>query len=468
MPSHNIKKKKIENKTFIFKNIFTVLILLIVLWYSLYLGFTYTKYQSDPWHWGTIAGTALDYINDYKLFKETIIVYGPGQPIFFKFINYFYNINLYTIGIITCIIYSLNTFFIYLILLKFSNNLTAVTIVALIIALVPYPQVPWPDFYSGFCLTISALFLTYYRDTRNESMIIFSSIFLVIAIVFRNTYILNILPSLIIFYLSYYYFKKDCPNNLNNKIFFYFLLSLILFFLILFLTNNLRDWFFQGATITKSHLSNLSKLSSLNENITVIYSFFRFMYHLVIPKTLGNLYFFFIFCFNFLVLIFIFYKKKLFIKNLESSCLFLFSLIGFFGIIQSFSHFETWRNINSCATIFIIFSFFLNKLQNTKYFYLTHFFVILLTLPLIVFTKGSYTSNLYFPSLGTLKHAEGFVAFDKDNYLETNIKYFGKHQLNQEQMSYYLEIKSIICKFDKIVNFSFDKNLCCGYFYLKT
>jgi len=97
MPSHNIKKKKIENKTFIFKNIFTVLILLIVLWYSLYLGFTYTKYQSDPWHWGTIAGTALDYINDYKLFKETIIVYGPGQPIFFKFINYFYNINLYTI-----------------------------------------------------------------------------------------------------------------------------------------------------------------------------------------------------------------------------------------------------------------------------------------------------------------------------------------------------------------------------------
>jgi hypothetical protein len=146
-------------------------------------------------------------------------------------------------------------------------------------------------------------------------------------------------------------------------------------------------------------------------------------------------------------------------KNLDTSCLFLFSLIGFFGIIQSFSQFETWRNINSCVTIFIIFSFFLNKLKNKKYFYLIHFFIILITLPLIEFKKGSYAPNLYFPSLGTLKNTDGFVPFDKDNYLETNIKYFGKHQLNQEQMSYYLEIKSIICKFDKIINFSFDKNL---------
>ncbi len=146
-------------------------------------------------------------------------------------------------------------------------------------------------------------------------------------------------------------------------------------------------------------------------------------------------------------------------KNLEISCLFLFSLIGFFGIIQSFSQFETWRNINSCVTIFIIFSFFLNKLKNKKYFYLIHFFIILITLPLLEFKKGSYAPNLYFPSLSTLKKTVGFIPFSKDIYLETNIKYFRKHRLNQEQMSYYLEMKSIICKFDKIVNFSFDRNL---------
>jgi len=456
---YNIKKIVFDCKTFIIKNIFTLLILLIFFWYSLFLGFTYTKYQADPWHWGTIAGIAFDYINDFKLFKEITVVYGPGQPIFFNFINYFYNINLYSIGIITCIIYSLNIFFIYLILLKFSNNLTAVTIIALIIAMVPYPQIPWPDFYSGFCLTISVFFLTYYRNHRNEFLIILSSVFLVLAIIFRNTYILNILPSLIIFCLSYYCFRKDCPNNLNNKIFLYFLLFLILFFFILFLTNNLRDWFFQGIGLTKSHLLNLSKSSNLNENINIIYSIFRFIYHLIIPKTLANLYFFFIFSFNFLVVIFFFYKKKLLMKNLEISCLFLFSLIGFFGIIQSFSQFETWRNINSCVTVFIIFSFFLNKLKNKKYFYLIHFFIILITLPLLEFKKGSYAPNLYFPSLGTLKKNLGFIPFSKDIYLETNIKYFGKHRLNQEQMSYYLEMKSIICKFDKIVNFSFDRNL---------
>jgi hypothetical protein len=462
MPLKNFIFFLFKNKLFSFKNILASLFLLTIFWYSSFLGFTYTKYQADPWHWGTIAGVAIDYINGFKLFKEIPIVYGPGQPIFFKFINFFYNINLYSIGIITCIIYLLNIFFTFLILLKFSNKLTATTIIALIIAMVPYPQVPWPDFYSGFCLTISILSLTYYHNNKKDFFVILSSVFLVIAIAFRNTYILNIFPSLLIFFLSYYYFKENYYESLHKKILFYFLIFLFLFFFILFLTNNLHDWFFQGTTITKSHLYKLTELSNLNVNKTIGYSFLRFLYHLFIPKTLANLYFVLIFFFNILILTLFFLKKIIFTKNLEKSCLFFFSILGLFGVIQSFSHFETWRNINSSITIFIIFAYFLNQLQKKKYFYLIHFFIILISTLLLEFKKESYAPNLYFPSLGTVKYINNdfiFVPFKKDNYTETNIKYFGRHHLNKEQIYYYLKIKSIICKYDKIVNFSFDKNL---------
>jgi hypothetical protein len=197
-------------------------------------------------------------------------------------------------------------------------------------------------------------------------------------------------------------------------------------------------------------------------NKTIGYSFLRFLYHLFIPKTLANLYFVLIFFFNILILTLFFLKKIIFTKNLEKSCLFFFSILGLFGVIQSFSHFETWRNINSSITIFIIFAYFLNQLQKKKYFYLIHFFIILISTLLLEFKKESYAPNLYFPSLGTVKYINNdfiFVPFKKDNYTETNIKYFGRHHLNKEQIYYYLKIKSIICKYDKIVNFSFDKNL---------
>jgi hypothetical protein len=63
--------------------------LLFLISYSLYLGLTYAKYHIDPWHWGTIASESLDYINNFKLFKDITLMYGPGQPILFKTINNF-------------------------------------------------------------------------------------------------------------------------------------------------------------------------------------------------------------------------------------------------------------------------------------------------------------------------------------------------------------------------------------------
>ena len=86
--------------------------------YSTILGFTYSKYHTDPWHWGSIASNAIDYINGFILFKEIILLWGPGLPILFNIINNFYDINYYSIGTITTLAYSLNLLLSYLIIKK--------------------------------------------------------------------------------------------------------------------------------------------------------------------------------------------------------------------------------------------------------------------------------------------------------------------------------------------------------------
>ena len=69
---------KFKNEKLI-SNIF----LLSILSYSFFLSFVYSTYHIDPWHWGTIASEATDYILGFKLFKEITLMYGPGMPIFF-------------------------------------------------------------------------------------------------------------------------------------------------------------------------------------------------------------------------------------------------------------------------------------------------------------------------------------------------------------------------------------------------
>ena len=65
------------------------LIILFIITYSLYLGITYSTYHTDPWHWGIAAGLAIDFINNFKLFNQIYILYGPGFPILLKIINFF-------------------------------------------------------------------------------------------------------------------------------------------------------------------------------------------------------------------------------------------------------------------------------------------------------------------------------------------------------------------------------------------
>lgn len=199
-----------------------------IILYSIFLGSTYTKYHTDPWHWGSVISNSVDYINGFKLFKEIVLLWGPGQPILYYLINNFYKIDYYTIGIITSIIYCLFLLFSYLILKKLSNRIIAISIFFTIFCLLPYPQTPWPDFYSGLCLVLSCYYLN--KAKKNNIILFISSCFLTLSIIFRNTYILQIIPAIIIFFLLFLIQKKKIPLIYKKYFIFFFITTVIFFF----------------------------------------------------------------------------------------------------------------------------------------------------------------------------------------------------------------------------------------------
>jgi hypothetical protein len=423
---------------------------LIIIFNSFLLGSKYSQYQTDPWHWGTIASEAIDYINGLKLFKEVILMYGPGQPIFFKFMNIFYKLDYHSIGVLTCIIYCLNLFFTYLILLKLTRPIFSLIVVIIIFSLNNYPQTPWPDYYASFCITISCYFLVIYENKKNLIYIILTSLFLVLSIIFRNTYILNITLALLSEFLILYFFlrKKIFFQYFKKKIIF-FLSFLFLFFILLILSKNIDLWYLQGIGRTQKYFSDEY----------FFYPAIKLIYHIFIPKTLSNLFFLIFYLTNFLILLnLIFNKEILNVKYIKKSNLIFFCLLGLFGIIQSYNQYEIWRNISACISIFVVTGYFLyfflrNLKSKFQYFYITSVSFFLITMVLCNY----FNNPLTYPTHGYFSK-DGFHKYNNENYYKSNIVYFGNHKFNVENIIYYSEVRSIICKYDKIINFSYDRN----------
>jgi len=415
---------------------FYEVVLLIIISTSLYFGLTYTKFHTDPWHWGTTASTALDYINDYKLFKEIDIQYGAGMPILFNFINSFYKINYYSIGVITNIVYCLNLIFVYLIITIFS--------------LTNYPQIPWADFYAGLCTTLSLFFLTIHK--KKTIPVIIASIFLTCAIIFRNTYLINILISLFV-YLLFIKLNNISVSSHIKKFFIFFSLFTIVYFLYLLINNDLRSWYIQGLGKTNILFSKTYK----DYDISYIYFFLKLIYHLFTPNKIVDLFFSIFFILNifffFLILI---KKKKVELQAMEEKNIMLYSIFGFSGLVQSLNVYETFRNVMACMSIFLFLSYFIGKIKNEKKFIAVHFIMLLLIF--FIFPKNFYYQANIYPTLGYVNTKNQFIS-DKKLFYKTDIKFFGEHQFNKETIEYYYDIRSIICKYDKIINFSVDRTL---------
>lgn len=438
---------------------------ILILGYSFLLSLTYSTYHIDPWHWGTIASEATDYIKGFKLFKDITLMYGPGMPIFFKIANYFYPINYFTIGVFTSLVYITNLLFCYLIFLKLSSRIIAITLLFIIFILNPYPQVPWSDFYSGFCIT---LFLYFLINSNDKNMKLYlSGFFLFLSIAFRNTYLLTILPTIFFFVLITFFMINKFEFKIS-KIFLSFFFFLLLFFCLLLITENLQLWYEQGIGRSQSYFEY---------DFTLTYNpLTKFIYNLIIPKTVGNFIFFIFYLLNFIFLIVILFFKKKLNSELNKNILIFLCLLGLFGTIQSFDQFEVWRNLNSSISVFIISAYILKSFK-TKFLQKFSFFIFFIFIFGIIFMIPNpfYNvkySTLIFPTFGHMDHKDfrqiqndpqktywEWKKYSKDEFKTTNIKFFNSHRFSEENIIYYKNMESLICNYNKIINLTMDRTL---------
>ena len=68
-----------------------------------------------------------------------------------------------------------------------------------------------------------------------------------------------------------------------------------------------------------------------------------------------------------------------------------------------------------------------------------------------------YNGTNYFAVIGYI--AYGKLIKDKKLYLTSNILFFGQHKFTKEHLEYFEEMRSLICDYDKIINYSIDRTL---------
>lgn len=447
------------------KNIAYILIAGLIL--ILITSFTYFNsiYNSDLHHWGFIAGHSIDYIHGGELFKNIFVQYGVGQLVFFKFINNIHQINFSSIGIITAVIYCLNLSLLYLILKKVSSESIAIFLLVVIFFCKPYIDFPWPDYLASFCLLLFSFFLLFFKKNR-IFIYIFSGFFLFLSILFRTTYIINIFPALIFYFILVKIDNKFYNKRLvNSLIVFLFFFTVYIFYLLF--NNLLKDWIYQGIGVFRDYVtgSNSIYMSWVIENLganfwALIKTFkvlLRFIVSVIIPRNINDFVFLIFYIINLLILYSFFTKEirntpkyiskilnKFKINQYHNLFLF-FSLLGFFGISQSIFYFVFFKNLNASILFFIPIAFLINCALGTNICkkYLKIFFIFIF---LISF------ANLY-------QIVKKFYNINTSLFISSDIEYFGKRKFLREDLEYYNFLKENLCSENLIIiNVSLDTN----------
>ena len=420
-----------------YKVIINFFIYLLIL-SSIYLGYNHGIYAQDYHHSFFILSSVIDYQNGLKLYEDIFLQYGPGQVIFFDILSNFVKINLVSISLITSIIYALNLFILFKIFKKFVSINISFFAILIIFLIHPYNIYPWPDYFSGFCITAFFYFLLN-KDLRLNYFL--CSVFLFLAIFFRSTYLISILFSIISYSILLLVLNKN--NSLKNA-FIYFFSLIGIFFIILFYLGSLETWYDQSigqislyAGSTK-HIDLYDKITSyIGEfgfiSLKIGYYFFNSVMNLFNVLNFKNIAFIFFIAVNFYYIFLIFIKK---IKLTQENKKFIFiSIIGLFGFIQALMLMEIFRIINSMVGIFIAGLFFL-KNEKINIFLKKNSKLILSIL--IIYSLLLITE---FP----------FNKYKKDNYTDFDNKYFLNKKITPELRLYYTKLKDFICNKENVL-----------------
>jgi hypothetical protein len=164
------------------------------------LGALYSVHHTDPHHWGYITSMILDYEHGKVPFKDFYVQYGMGQLFLFDLIKSQIPTSMTTIGWVTVIFYSLSLVGLYIALKNWAGIRSALLMSLVSVLIHSYSIYPWPDYYSGFFLLMSFWLITArssslkigrFRGSEVSTGIVVGGLWFV-AVIFRNSYLLNI------------------------------------------------------------------------------------------------------------------------------------------------------------------------------------------------------------------------------------------------------------------------------------
>ena len=472
------------------KNLSLLLITSIVLFIfgsSFYFGYKYAVFNTDFHHYSIMLEPFLDFKNSFKLNKDIFIQYGNGQVYLFAILSNFFEINLFTIGVVTQFLFSLKFIIFFFILRFFVDNLFSTIGVIIYYLLYTFTQTISSDIYASFFLHLLVLLYLYNYKKNNFYLIILTSFLIFLTISFRHTYLLNWVAFILILIFINFFLNKEFKYE--NKIIINFCIILGLYFLYLIIDGRLFLWFDQFLGLAFSnYLVNDSYGQSFYDQIEkLVFLIARIIRHAIWPNSYGSNYFFTaIFITN---LIFIFsLSYKFFFKNIndikeKNKLLFILSLIGFCGSIQIIHEFMIAKYLNASFTFLIVFIYILqlifNNLKNRYFKFSFLISILIFSTPLTVTNISSksfddfkfikrypfQSNNFQFGlnnhsiSLEEPMKTQNNYNFGSNYFLEPKNKIFKGKRLTQEYLDFYEDLEKDICNYSAIYNFSFDRTL---------
>ena len=466
------------------KNLQITIVTLIILFISsssFYFGHKYAVFNTDFHHYSITLEPFLDYKNGFELNKDIFIQYGNGQVYLYVILSNFFEINLFSIGVVTQFLFSLKFIIFFFILRYFVDSLFSTIGVIIYYLLYTFTQTISSDIYASFFLHLFVLLYLYNYKKSNFSFIILTSFLIFQTIFFRHTYLLNWVAFIPILIFMNFFLNRHLKYE--NKIIIHFCIILCLYFLYLFIDGRLFLWFdqFLGEGINKRlNIASNNEINIISEIKQIIFYFLRITRHAIWPNSYGSNYFFTaIFVVNLIfisTLIFKYFFKNINKINEKNKLLFILSLIGFCGSIQVIYKFEVSKYLNSSFTFLIIFIYvfqlIFKRLKNKFFKYLFIIFILIFTLPLLIYPPNNLFSldntKLKYPTQSNFFHFKlDNHKYEKENeynytnglFLEPKNKIFKGKKLTQEYLDFYEDIKKDICNYSTIYNFSFDRTL---------
>lgn len=425
---------------------------------SIYQGFKLSLYNQDYHHSFFILSMYLDSLNEFSLFKDIFLQYGPGQLVLYRLIDKLIDINIVTIYKINAIIYAFNLAILFKIFKKISTIKIAFSAIFLIFLIHPYSIYPWPDYISGICLSI---FYYFFLKKEKKITILTCSVFLFLAIFFRSTYIINISFGIFIYFLIFFWIKK---KNQLSKISLVLTSLLITYFYTLYYYGNFYLWFSESISFITNYAEDTKHTELYTKIVNVIghkgFIFLKILYYLLRStinllnvSNIQNLFFVLVILIN-LFFIRNFFKNKNFLNQFENKFFFI-SILGLSGFVQSLMLMEVFRNINATIGIVITAVYLFGKnshILNSKY------------------NKAIFAS-IFIYIIFLIKNFPLIKVNDNNYAIYKNIYFSNSKQVELEIKSYYEEVENYLCGLNKIslINLTQDYalNYLCNHKFIK-